>query len=195
MQTVRKAVKKLSDEGPAGLARAARTFATYHLRDKWHFAYLCFSCDDPIYSFEDASIVVRRAGADDLERIEADLFPHLTGAESADREYFDGLGKGDPQCFLAESNGRFVHYSWVFTDVFVSPMTRVPFDQSLLRSGDGYVGPVFTSPDSRGMVYLHVLSIILHYMKDNGLKRVWVLVDGRNPSAVSFYKRIGFVQL
>ncbi len=195
MQTVRKVVKKLSDEGPVGLARAARTFATYHLRDKWHFVYLRFSLDTPIYSLEDASITIRRATPGDRKRIETDLFPHLIGAQSADREYFDGLGESGPQCFLAESNGRFVHYSWVFADVFRSPMTRLPFDQSRFRSGDAYVGPVFTSPDARGMTYLHVLPKILHYLKDNGLRRVWVLVDGRNPSAVSFYKRIGFAQL
>ena len=194
MQTVRKVVKKLSEEGPVGLAKAARTFATYHLRDKWNFVYLSFLLEDPIYSLEDASLVIRRATPADRERIEAELFPQLVGPLSADREYFDDLGDGDPQCFLAESNGRFVHYSWVFADVFASPMTRVPFDQSNLRSGDGYVGPVFTSPDARGMTYFHVLPTILHYLKDNGLRRVWVLVDGRNPAAASFYKRVGFEQ-
>ena len=188
-------MKKLSDEGPVGLARAACTFATYHLRDKWNFVYLEFSLNDPIYSVEDPSVVVRRATPADRKRIEEELFPHLIGEQSADREYFDNLSEVDPQCFLAESNGRFVHYSWVFADVFASPMTRLPINQSRLRSGDAYVGPVFTSPDARGMIYLHVLPMILNYLKASGLKRVWVLVDGRNPSAVSFYSRIGFKTL
>ena len=195
MKTVKKVVKKLSDEGPAGLARAARTFATYHFRDKWQFVYLHFSLSDPIYSLTDSSLVVRRATIADRDTIETDIFPYLTGAESGDREYFDYLGATDPQCFLAESEGELVHYSWVFADAFRSPMTRVPIKQSQLQEGDGYIGPVFTRPVARGMVYLHVLPEILHYLKNINLKRVWVLVDGRNPSAASFYKRIGFTQL
>jgi ribosomal protein S18 acetylase RimI-like enzyme len=37
---------------------------------------------------------------------------------------------------------------------------------------------------------------ILGYLKENsGAKRALLLVDGRNPAAVSFYKRLGFKEI
>ena len=87
-------------------------------------------------------------------------------------------------------------WSWVFTDTFNSPIMDTPFDKSKLRTGDSYIGPVFTSPAVRGFVYLHVLPAILSYLKESsGVKRALLLVDGRNSAAVSFYKRAGFKEI
>ncbi len=175
-----------------GLVRAARTFGVYHLRDKWHFVYLEFPLPGEIASLGSPEINVWQAGPSDIDRIRADVFPHLTGDLAHEKRYFDHLGEADARCFVAESGGAIVHYSWVFTDVFRSPMMDVPFDRRLLGKKDAYVGPVFTAPGARGMTYLYVLPRLLAYLRDAGAGRALVLVDGRNPAAVGFYKRLGF---
>ncbi len=189
---LKKAWDCLSEEGPVGLARAVRNFGTYHFHDKWQFVYLEFDLDNTIYEVEDTTLTVRRAKTADRDRIKADIFPHLREEDAYDRKYFGLLGADDPQCFLGEADGSIIHYSWVFSDVFDSPMTGVPFDSSRLRKADSYIGPVFTRPDARGMTYLYVLPVILRYLKDQDKRRTLVLVDGRNPAAVKFYTRLGF---
>ena len=110
--------------------------------------------------------------------------------------YFESIDQPKAKCFLAETAGKLVHYSWVFLDAFDSPIMNTPFKKSKLRSGDAYIGPVFTSPAVRGFIYLQVLPDILHYLKENSVaRRVVLLVDGRNPAALSFYKRIGFKEI
>ena len=175
-----------------GLVRAARTFGVYHLRDKWHFVYLEFPLSGEIASLDSPEIDVWQAKPSDIDRIRTDVFPHLAGDLAYEKRYFDRLGEADVHCFIAESAGAIVHYSWVFTDIFDSPMMDVPFDRRCLAAGDAYVGPVFTVPGARGMTYLSVLPKLLEYLRDRGSARALVLVDGRTPAAVAFYKRLGF---
>ena len=182
----------LSEEGMVGLVRAARTFGVYHLRDKWHFVYLEFSLNEKIAVIEDPEVKVRQATPADSEQIRQDIFPHLREEHAYERRYFDRLGENDAHCFLAESDGAIIHYAWVFTDVFRSPMMEVPFDRRRMGANDAYVGPVFTVPGARGMTYLYVLPVLLGYLRDAGVGRALVLVDGRNPAAVAFYRRFGF---
>lgn len=144
-----------------------------------------------------AGVDIHLATKADRSRIAAELFPTLVGDLAYDRRYFDALGEDDDvQCFLAESDGKIIHYSWVFLDARNSPLVRVPFDRKVLLEGDAYIGPVFTSPDARGLVYLQVLSQILQSLKDGGrIRRLLLMVDGRRPAAVAFYRRLGFKQI
>ena len=191
---VQDVAKIFIQEGLRGLWSAIRTYLSYHLKDKWGFVYLEFCLNEPEKFFTiQEPINVRIATPADLTRIETELFPYMLDALYYDKRYFNLLGQPGVKCFLAECRGRLVHYSWVFLDASLSPIVEVPFDRSQLRAKDAYVGPIFTSPDYRGFVYLQVLSAILRFLRDEvSCERALVLVQGKNPSAVSFYKRMGF---
>jgi len=191
----RKARRYVSEQGIRSCFGAARDYVRYHLKDKWRFVYLGFSFDHPMQLLEDPSLAVKRTGCEDLGQIRRDLFPHLVGEQAYHRAFFDRIGEDGSLCFVAEFEGRFVHYSWVFTDVFRSPLIKVPFEVSELRSSDSYIGPIFTVPGSRGMIYLYVLPTIVDYLRKVGSKRVLVLVSDRNTAAMSFYQKLGFVPI
>ena len=177
--------------------RTVRDAIVYHISDKWHFVYLEFSLDEKIFSFSVKELLsVRVATAEDCERIRSDIFPFLKGALAYERRYLKLLGEPKINCFVAEKEGKLVHYTWVFEDVLDSPIMKVPFDRKKLKEGDAYIGPIFTNPDVRGFIYLQVCSTILHYLKENDrARRVIVLVEGGNPSAVAFYRRFGFREI
>lgn len=189
----------IGESGVIGLPQAIYRHVQYHLISKWQFVYLEFPLDQEIFSFDKMKdpVVVRIAARRDLDKIEADVFPLLEGEFSYDRRYFQLIGQPRIKCFLAERHGRVVHYSWVFMDAFNSLLTHVPFDKTKLKEGDSFIGPVFTSPAFRGLlIYPYVLSTILHYLKSNNhAKRVIVFVQGSHPSAVDFYKRLGFREM
>lgn len=190
--------RRLADEGLAGTVTLFTRFATNHLIDKWRFAYFEFllSAKPPVFASQ-AGVAVQIATPADRPRIEAELFPTLAGDLAYDRRYFEALGQDDDvKCFLAESGGKIIHYSWVFLDATNSPLLRVPFNRAALRAGDAYIGPVFTSPSARGLVYLQVLSEILRFLHEGGrVQRLLLMVDGRRPAAVAFYRRLGFRQI
>ncbi len=197
LQKLETAWNVLLKEGFSGLSKKLSAFARYHLRDKWRFVYLEFPLDQPVTSFPmKEPLVVRVATPEDMDRIEAELFPCLTGEMVYEKRYFDLLGQEGVKCFIAEKNGRLVHYSWVFLDAASSPLVDTPFDKRQFHEGDAYVGPIFTNPSSRGFVYPHVLPRIQQYLKQRDrTKRLLVLVQGMNPAAVSFYMRMGFKQI
>ena len=194
---VQDVAKIFIQEGLRGLWSTIRTYLSYHLKDKWRFVYLEFSLNEPETFFAiQEPINVRIATPADLTRIEMELFPYMLDALHYDKRYFNLLGQPGVKCFLAECRGKLVHYSWVFLDAFQSPIVEVPFDRSQLRAKDAYVGPIFTSPACRGFVYLQVLSEILRFLRNEvSCERALVLVQGKNPSAVSFYKRMGFKEI
>jgi GNAT superfamily N-acetyltransferase len=187
----------LSQKGLIGLVKAIFAYLNYHLISKWHFVYIEFPLQRPIFSFDvKEPLLVRIATPDDMDRIKAEIFPALEGDLSYDKRYFRSLDQPDIKCFLAEKDGKLVHYSWVFMDASSSLLMDVPFDKRNLRQGDAFIGPVFTTPTARGLVYLHVLSVILHYLQSNECaRRALGFVDGRNTAAVSFYKRLGFTEI
>lgn len=189
--------KIIAEGGWIVFFRSVKDSIVYHLRSKWHFVYLEFSLEKTIFSFAlKEPISVRVASREDYERIQSDIFPFLRGALAYDRKYLELLGEPKIKCFVAEKDGKLVHYSWVFEDVFDSPIIKVPFDHKKLKGGDAYIGPIFTNPDVRGFIYLQVCSTILHYLKENNCaSRVIVLVEGGNPSAVTFYQRFGFREI
>ena len=196
-EKLREAKRILAQKGLPGLCYALRSHLVYHLRSKWSFVYLEFPLDQKISSFRTKeAVTVRIATEGDLDKIRADIFPSLKGELGYEKIYFQLLNQPGVKCFLGECKNKFVHYSWVFLDAFQSPIVEVPFDRNQLRAKDAYVGPIFTSPEYRGFVYLEVLSAILRFLRDEAsCERVLVLVQGENPSAVSFYKRMGFKEI
>ena len=186
-----------SQGGFSSVFRTIVGYAAYHLSNKWRFVYFEYQLEQETFSFKgDKTITVRVATLDDLERIKAEIFPLLDAELAYDIRYFESLSLPKIKCFVAETGGKLVHYSWVFTDAFSSPLMDTPFDKSKLTTDDAYIGPIFTSPGARGFIYMHVLPDILSYLKENSrAKRALLLVDGRNPAAVSFNKRLGYKEI
>lgn len=184
----------IARHGVAGSFRQAAKFVRYHLVDTRQFVYFEFLLDKPIPTFAaPPGCVAREATSADRSQVVHDVFPDLVGDLAHDRHYFETLGADEGvRCFLGEVNGRIVHYSWVILDARQSPVASLPIGP--LREGDAYLGPVFTSPRARGLVYPFVLGIILHELRRLGRRRVLLMVDGRRPAAVGFYVRLGFAK-
>lgn len=196
-EKINELMRSFSQGGFSSVFRTVAGYAAYHLSNKWRFVYFEYYLEQEVFSFKaDANITVRVATLDDLVRIKAEIFPLLDAELAYDIRYFELINQPMTNCFLAETGGRLVHYSWVFTDALSSPLMDTPFDKSQLTTDDAYIGPIFTSPAARGFIYLHVLPVIVGYLKENSrVKRILLLVDGKNPAAASFYKRLGFKEI
>lgn len=190
-------MRLLLEQGPTAFKDRIRQSLTYHLDNKWHFVYLQFELRDHFTGIPMSdSLAIRIAGMEDIEQIRVQLFPEMKGEQVHEKKYFDRLNRRDVRCFIAERDGKLVHYSWVFLDAGASPLAAVPFDRRKLRPGDVYIGPVFTAPGARGFIYPQVLAEIIRHLKsDPSAARLLLLVYGRNPPAVSFYKRLGFLEI
>lgn len=177
--------------------RRLRQSVVYHWRDKWEFHYLEFGLDAKLAAFpQKEPLEVRVATADDIVRLEAEIFSRTDGPDAYDRTYLTLIGSDNVRCYLAERAGIIVHYSWVFLDASSSPLTGVPFDPAKIRPGDVYVGPVYTDPAARGFIYLYVLGRIVEDLRNAGAaSRVIVLVAGGRQAAVNFYKKMGFREI
>lgn len=196
-QKIAQAGRTLLDEGLSSLLRQIREFLKYHLESKWDFAYLQYGLEKELGRVPmDGSLTIRLASAEDLDRIRTELFPAMVGEQEYEKRYFDLLGQQDIRCFVAERDGRLVHYSWVFLDPRMSPIAEVPFSHRTLRPGDVFIGPVFTLPTARGLIYPQVLSWVVRYLKEcTDAIRLVLFVRGTNLVAVSSYRRLGFTEL
>jgi hypothetical protein len=196
-EKVKEAKGIISQGGLIRFLQVLFAYLVYHLYSKWRFVYFEFSLQQPPFSFHiNEPILVRIAAPDDINRIKAEIFPLLEGGSSNDKRYFRVLDQPDIKCFLAEKDEKLVHYSWVFMDASKSLLMHVPLDKRRLRQRDAFIGPVFTCPTARGLIYLQVLSTILHYLQTNDYaSRVLIFVDGGNPAAIPFYKRLGFKEI
>ena len=194
---VRLVLGMLYDVGTAETLRNMADYLRYHFDRKWRFVYLKYDLTAPPPSLRpNPEITVRLAGLANLPRVHTELFPDMQGEQIYDKRYFDSLGDDGIACFIAERDGRFVHYSWVFFDLGASPLAGVPLDRRCMREGDVFVGPVFTIPTARGFVYPHVLTSIVHYLQDvPTARRIVLFVYEENPGAVAFYKRMGFTEI
>ena len=192
-----KVIRALAEQGPAALVGRIRRSAAYHWRDKWEFHYLEFSLDARLATFpQKEPLTVRVATADDVVRLEAEIFSRPDGPDGYDRTYLPLIGTANVRCYLAERAGTIVHYSWVFLDAATSPLSEVPFDPARIRAGDVYVGPVYTDSSARGFIYLYVLGRIVEDLRQAGVAtRVIVLVAGGREAAVNFYKKMGFREI
>jgi ribosomal protein S18 acetylase RimI-like enzyme len=196
-EKLKKLIRIFFQGGFSSVFRTVAGYAAYHLKNKWRFVYFEYHLEQGTFSFKgNETITVRIAAPEDLGRIKSEIFPLLDAATSYDIRYFELIDQPMTNCFLAETGGRLVHYSWVFTDALSSPLMDTPFDKSKLTNDDAYIGPIFTSPAARGLIYLHVLPVIVGYLQENSrVKRILLLVDGTNPAAASFYKRLGFKEI
>jgi GNAT superfamily N-acetyltransferase len=185
-------------EDARGVAGHLRRYMRYKLKSQWEFVYFELSLDEPIFSLKlKEPFVVRLAVQDDIPRIESDIYPLLSSKEEGDRRYISLIGKNGVRCFVAEKDDKLVHYSWVFDNVLDSPLMHTPFYKTKIRSGDIYLGPVFTSPHVRGAwISPYSLSKICEYLKSKtDAKRILLLVHTSTPGAVGFYKRLGFREI
>jgi len=197
LQKINYAKKLIREKGIKGFLPALGDFLHYHLKNKWHFVYLEWKLENPVICFpKQDALVVRQATTDDLNKIKRDLFPYLLGALEYEKRYFQYLGHQKVKCFVAEKDNKLVHYSWVFISAMQSPLAKTPFDSKNFKPTDVYVGPIFTSPSFCGFIYPYVLGAIQQFLIENtSASRVIVLVQGLNPAAVSFYKRLGFREI
>jgi hypothetical protein len=169
-------------------------YIKYHGYSKWNFVYLSFDLTKNFIGYRIADdIQIKEASLLDIEKIKKDIFPQMIGEQEYEKKYFSLLENNKVKCFICISKGKIVHYSWVFFDIKNSPIVKTPFNTNLLREGDVYIGPIFTAKLARGFIYPQVLSRIVASITDQGIEsRIIVLVQGLNPSAVGFYKRMGF---
>ncbi|MDP3244344.1 MAG: GNAT family N-acetyltransferase [bacterium] len=162
------------------------------------FIFFEFSLEQPSFSITPLEpINVKIANFDDKNKIESEIFPWLKDEQDYDKRYFSLLEQPGIRCFLAEKDGKLVHYSWVFDEAKNSPLMDTIFDRNKLREGDAYMGPVFTSPEARGVwIYPYVLTKIMIFLKEStDVKRLILFVYGKNPAAVNFFMRLGFRRL
>ncbi len=194
---IRAGFNTLRQHGLGGLWTRVQSYARYHWREKWEFHYLEFSLTDTLAAFPQKDPVeVRLATRSDIPALESDVFSRDPGPDAYDRRYFALIGRDDVRCYLALRDGTIVHYTWVFLDASTSPIREVPFNPALLRSGDVYVGPVYTDPSARGFLFLYVLGRVVDDLRRGGAaKRVLVLVAGGRAAAVGFYKKMGFKEI
>lgn len=180
------------------LYRKIVRYGKHLLGTEAHFTYFVFSLDRPFPNFNLESLGhVYVAGQNDRARIQLEIVPFISDDEENDKRYFKLLGQPGVSCFLAEKAGVLIHYTWLFWDAMQSPLSATHFPKELIQEGDGYVGPAFTSPSARGTwIYPHVLAKVLSFAKETAKrKRVILFVNGKNPSSVNFFERLGFQKL
>ena len=171
-------------------------YLRYHLIDKWEFVYLEWCLENSPFSLpdRDPSLVIRVASREDIPRIELDIYPILTSKERNDKRLLSRIGEEGFKCFIAERDGKIVHYFLVQEKARESLLMDTPLDKLKILAQDAYLGSAFTSPDSRGLwIVPHTLLKIFEYLKEHSdVSRVLVLVHKDTPGAESFYRRLGF---
>ncbi|OGL68013.1 hypothetical protein A3B21_00175 [Candidatus Uhrbacteria bacterium RIFCSPLOWO2_01_FULL_47_24] len=177
------------------LGRKMLQYARYHLFEERHLVCFAYLLDRPLVQFPISDLLeIHIATPADYKQITRDLFPVLIKEHEYDKRYFLRLGDPRAQCFIAQREGKIIHYTWFFHDATTSPFRKIWSQRRKAKKGDAYIGPVFTHPSARGtLVYSSVLVRILEYARQQGCKRLLLVIDGRRPSAVRFYERFNFV--
>jgi ribosomal protein S18 acetylase RimI-like enzyme len=142
----------------------------------------------------DASLVVKRAVQADIKKIQDDIYPFMTTKQEFDKRYIEQIGDDGFECFVAEKNGKVVHYFMVFNNALNSPLIQTPFNEKKILPSDAYLGSAFTVPEARGIwIVPHVLLSIISYFHDKkNMQRAILLVHEDTPGAAGFFKRLGF---
>lgn len=170
----------------------------YKILDQWRFRYFYLFLDrsEDLRLSDNPAIRIFKLSSSNLDQVRSDLF-HAMGDNSKDRSIFEVYhSHQDVECWLAERDRKIVHYCWVFYNVYMSPIATTPFRKSLLRSDDIFIGPVFTSPQARGFIFLVTLCKILNELKGVcRYRRVLVFAYSKNIGAFSFYRRMGFMPI
>lgn len=161
--------------------------ATGRVREAWN------SRDTLILNVLDAQplqrsvpgIIFREATAADSDSYARDI-----GTESADT--FTKRLAPDVRCFVAESDGKLLHSSWVTTSAAWTREIGMYLGPPL---GDAYVYESFTRADARGRgIYPLALAGILTAMAGEGIKRVWVGVESGNLASRRAMEKAGFTE-
>lgn len=167
-----------------------------HLKEKWRFVYFEIDLNEEICSFPKVrdSFVIRIAKKEDIQRIEADVYPSIEPNQEYDKRYISKIGADGFKCFIVEKDNLIIHYFLVFEKALESPLMRTPFYKDKILSSDAYLGSAFTIPSARGLwVMPCVLGEILSFLKNNtSATRALVLVHEGTAGAVDFFARLGF---
>lgn len=93
--------------------------------------------------------------------------------------------------FVAEHNGRIMHYSWVsLHDEYESWSGR----WVRLEKNEAYIYDGFTAPDARGRgIYPAVLRGIEKTLHEKGIRKLWIIIGRHNTSSLRAAERAGFV--
>ena len=186
----------LINRGIFELLKRFQDYIHHHLRDKWRFIYFELNLTEVNYSLPemDESLVVKRAKHGDIKKIQDDMYPFMTTKQEFDKRYIEQIGDDGFECFVAEKNGKVVHYFMVFNNALNSPLIQTPFDEKKILPNDAYLGSAFTVPEARGIwIVPHVLLSIISYFHDKeNMQRALLLVHEDTPGAVGFFKRLGF---
>jgi len=172
------------------------SYARYNLKQKWRFIY--FELDLEAGSLSalkvNESIVIRIAEKKDISGIEADIYPFMRPENENDKRYISRIGENSFKCFIAEKEGKIIHYFLVFEKALESPLMQTPFYKEKTCDSDAYLGSAFTLPSARGLwVMPCVLKEIIIFLKNNtNATRVLVLVHEDTVGAVAFFSRLGF---
>ncbi len=164
----------------------------YLLNDQWNLVYMIFELDENILKFGDKyheSIFLSTIS--DLPTIKDQIYPHMPN--QYDTRYFSRLGSEDLDCFLCKQDGVLMHYSWLFYDLYKSPLKSCPIDLKVFIDKALMWGPTFTLTKSRGMIYPYVFSKIVKFLKSKGkYQYIIIYADKTNKSAIPFYLNLGF---
>ncbi len=174
-------------------------YAKYNLVEKWQFTFLEIPLTGDIFFMPEPSesLTIRLATYGDLPNIKNDIYPYLTSEEIRhDGQYFERIGDDDDDfvCFIAIVNEKIVHYFLIYKNAAKSPLVKIPFNKSLLKQGESYIGTAFTIPDARGMWIMPLsLSRALIYLRDAVKSdKAYVIVHKDTSGAEDFYKKLGF---
>lgn len=167
----------------------------YHLVSKKliHNYVLDLSADHEIISLQ-SNAHIFRANLEQITWIKEVLFPELNDEQEYDKKYFELIGKEGVSCILVECNRKIIHYSFLFTDIKLSPLAKIsPKIVKLFAINSAFLGPVFTLQEYRGYVFTEVLSYVLNYLiHDTKIEKLLICLYQKNPGAENFYKRLGF---
>lgn len=129
-------------------------------------------------------ILIRRMTPDDLPSISG-----LRNQECADR--FRARMNNRKLGFVAEHNGRIVHYSWLsLENEYESWSGR----WVRLAEQEAYVYDGYTAPDARGKgVYPAILCHIQEYLRRMNIRTLWIMIGRKNHASLQSARRAGFV--
>ncbi|MCW3987799.1 MAG: hypothetical protein NWE87_05735 [Candidatus Bathyarchaeota archaeon] len=103
------------------------------------------------------------------------------------RIFRNRLSKGDI-FFIATINDKIIHQIWIsFRDNYVALLNK----EIVLKEGEGYSYHAYTAPEFRGnSVYTAVKRKALGYLKAQGYKRCFFVVDLKENQLTKAYERI-----
>jgi ribosomal protein S18 acetylase RimI-like enzyme len=153
---------------------------------------------DGLISNDEILMYVREAGGDFA--IRSDLTFRAATEDDAIR-YAKDIGtdsvhsfrsrlSGATRCFVVEKDEQLVHSTWATT---AAAWTREVRSYIKPPRGDAYVYESYTRPEMRGRgVYPFALTNICATLGPEGIRRVWVAVEGDNPASIRAVTKAGF---